>query len=317
MAARLKAAVSAWHDVFQVRDDELAERVRQERIDILFDLDAHAGRERLLVFARQPAPVQVTWAGYVGTTGLAAMDYLLADRWHAPEGTDAYYREKILRLPDGYVCFEPPAYAPEVAALPAVRNGFVTFGSFNQITKTNAQVISLWARVLERVPGSRLLLKYRGFDDPALQAAFVRMFADKGIASERLELQGKSAHSDLLATYQRVDIGLDTFPYSGGLTTCEALWMGVPVVTLPGATFAGRHSLSHLSNVGLTETISLSEQEYVNCAVRLASDLPHLATIRRTLRTKVASSPLCDAPRFAGNWSVQMRDIWRNECANR
>ena len=143
------------------------------------------------------------------------------------------------------------------------------------------------------------------------------MFADEGVAADHIELQGKSSHPNLLAEYQRVDIGLDTFPYSGGLTTCEALWMGVPVVTLPGETFAGRHSLSHLSNVGLTETVTSSEQEYVNCAVRLAGDLSHLADIRRTLRKQMASSPLCDAARFARNWGGQMRDIWRKACADR
>jgi predicted O-linked N-acetylglucosamine transferase (SPINDLY family) len=316
MTARIQAAV-VWHDVVQVRDDQLAERIRQDKIDILFDLDGHAGRERLLVFARKPAPLQVTWAGYVGTTGLAAMDYLLADRWHVPEGSESHYREKILRMPNGYVCFEPPAYAPDVSPLPAERNGFVTFGSFNQPTKTNRHVVSLWARVLKRVAGSKLLLKYRGFDDASIADRLHCMFADEGVGADRIELQGKSPHPNLLAEYQRVDIALDTFPYSGGLTTCEALWMGVPVVTLPGATFAGRHSLSHLSNVGLTEAVAGNEQEFVDCAVRLADDLSHLGALRRTLRPRMAASPLCDAARFARNWTERMRDIWRMACADR
>ena len=261
LTARIQASV-VWHDVVQVSNEQLATRIRRDGIDILIDLDAHSGRERLLVFARKPAPLQVTWAGYVGTTGLAAMDYLLADRWHVPVGTESHYSENILRMPDGYVCYQPPIYAPQVSPLPAENNGFVTFGSFNQPTKTNRDVISLWANVLKRVTRSRLLLKYRGFDDAAIRDRVLRMFAIEGIEAERIEMQGKSPHPNLLAEYQRVDIGLDTFPYSGGLTTCEALWMGVPVVTLPGATFAGRHSLSHLSNVGLTETVTSSEQEY-------------------------------------------------------
>jgi predicted O-linked N-acetylglucosamine transferase (SPINDLY family) len=177
--------------------------------------------------------------------------------------------------------------------------------------------VSLWARVLKRVAGSKLLLKYRGFDDASIADRLLRMFADEGVGVDRIELQGKSPHPNLLAEYQRVDIALDTFPYSGGLTTCEALWMGVPVVTLPGATFAGRHSLSHLSNVGLTETVTGSEQEFVDCAVRLAEDLSELAALRRTLRPRMAASPLCDAGRFARNWTERMRDVWRKACADR
>jgi predicted O-linked N-acetylglucosamine transferase (SPINDLY family) len=245
------------------------------------------------------------------------MDYLLADRWHVPEGMESHYSEKILRMPDGYVCYQPPSYAPDVSPLPAEKNGFVTFGSFNQPTKTNRDVISLWARVLKRVTGSRLLLKYRGYDDAAIRDRVLRMFAIEGIEAERIEMHGKSPHPNLLAEYQRVDIGLDTFPYSGGLTTCEALWMGVPVVTLPGATFAGRHSLSHLSNVGVTETVTSDEQEYLDCAACLAADLPRLAGIRRSLRQQMAGSPLCDAALFARNWAGQMRAIWREACANR
>jgi predicted O-linked N-acetylglucosamine transferase (SPINDLY family) len=143
------------------------------------------------------------------------------------------------------------------------------------------------------------------------------MFAAEGVAADRIEMQGKSPHADLLAEYRRVDVGLDTFPYSGGLTTCEALWMGIPVVTWPGQTFAGRHSLSHLSNVGLPETVTASQQEYVECAARLAEDLPRLATLRSRLRQQMASSPLCDASRFTRNWTVAMRELWRNVCANR
>jgi predicted O-linked N-acetylglucosamine transferase (SPINDLY family) len=317
MTARIQALAAEWHDVFHFRDEQLTARIRQDQIDILFDLDAHASGERLLVLARKPAPIQIAWAGYTGTTGLAAIDYLLADRWHVPEGADIHYREKVLRMSDGYICYYPPTYAPKVSTLPAERTGFVTFGSFNQPTKTNRQVVSLWAQVLKRVPQSRLLLKYRGFDDASIRDPLLRAFADEHVGADRIALQGKSPHLDLLAEYGRVDIGLDTFPYSGGLTTCEALWMGVPVVTLPGETFAGRHSLSHLSNVGLSETIAGSEDEYVERAAQLAADAPHLAALRSTLRQRMAASPLCDASRFARNWEQQMRSVWRKACGGR
>jgi predicted O-linked N-acetylglucosamine transferase (SPINDLY family) len=312
MTARIQASVSEWQDVFHVSEEQLAARIRKDQIDILFDLDGHSGRERLLVFARKPAPLQITWAGYVGTTGLAAIDYLLADRWHVPKDSEAFCREEVLRMPNGYVCYQPPSYSAEVAPLPAEQNGFVTFGSFNQPTKTNRHVVALWARVLKRVAGSRLLLKHRGFDDAAIREPILREFAAEGVDTARIELQGKSPHAALLAEYQRIDIGLDTFPYSGGLTTCEALWMGVPIVTLPGQTFAGRHSLSHLSNVGLTQTITASEQEYVDCAAALAGDLPRLAELRRALRQQMAASPLCDCRRFALDWSDLLTQAWHN-----
>jgi predicted O-linked N-acetylglucosamine transferase (SPINDLY family) len=315
MSALLRASSLAWYDIFQVPEQQLATRIRDDRIDILFDLDGHAGRERLLVFARKPAPVQVTWMGYVGTTGLEAIDCLLADRWHVPAGAEPHYCERVLRMPHGYVCYQPPRYAPDVSPLPAQQNGYVTFGSFNQPTKINPQVVALWSRLMNRVGGSRLLLKYRGFDDASVRNRFLAMFAAEGIAADRIEMQGKSPHGALLAEYRRVDIGLDTFPYSGGLTTCEALWMGVPVVTWPGETFAGRHSLSHLSNVGLPATVTSNQQEYLECTTGLADDLSRLAAVRRALRDQMASSPLCDASRYARDWADKMREVWRNACA--
>jgi predicted O-linked N-acetylglucosamine transferase (SPINDLY family) len=298
---RLEQASADWRDVPGLDDDALAEQVRADRIDVLVDLGGHTAGNRLLVFARRPAPVQVTWLGYVGTTGLSAMDYLIADRWEIPPGQEGHFREKVLRLPDGYLCYLPPDEAPAVGELPALRNGRVTFGSFNNPIKINPSVVVAWAEILRRVAGARLLLKYRGFDDPGTRDRYETLFADQGVTRDRLELHGWSPHRQHLEAYHRVDIALDPFPYSGGLTTCEALWMGVPVVTCPGETFASRHSLSHLSNAGLSGTVAKDMAEYVDLAIGLAANTGELARVRREQRERVARSPLCDCRRFAHN----------------
>lgn len=307
---RIRAAAAVWRDVRAWSDDQIAQAIRDDRIDILFDLSGHTRDNRLLVFARKPAPIQITWAGYVGTTGLRAMDYLLADRHEVPEGTERHYVERILRMPDGYISYEPPANAPEVSPLPAMHTGRITFGSFNNQAKLGMQTVATWARVLHRVPGSRLILKYYAMDNPAVCGRLREMFAGHGIEPHRVIFLGSTSHMQQLEQYREVDIALDPFPYGGGLTTLEALWMGVPVVTCPGETFAGRHSLSHLSNVGLTETIARDLDDYVALAESLAADLPALARVRSGLRQRVASSPLCDGERFARHFEQILRSVW-------
>ena len=309
VTGRLQSAAAQWRDVAGMSDQRLAEQVRADEIDILFDLAGHTARNRLLVFARKPAPIQITWAGYVGTTGLEAMDYILADRYEIPPEAEADYREKVLRMPDGYVCFAPPQHAPPVAPLPALKQGRVTFGCFNNPAKIGPRVIEVWARILHGLPQSRLVLKYRGMDAPSIAKELTAMFAGWGIAPERLEFLGLSPHVQTLAEYNRIDLALDPFPYNGGLTTLEALWMGVPVVTCPGETFAGRHSLTHLSNVGLTETIARDLDEYVALAVSLAGDLPRLAAMRAGLRERMAASPVCDGKRFADNLASLLNGV--------
>jgi predicted O-linked N-acetylglucosamine transferase (SPINDLY family) len=236
---------------------------------------------------------------------------LLADRYEVPEGTEHYYREQVLRMPEGYVCYDPPNYAPSVTPLPALGHGQATFGCFNNPAKITPRVIEVWARILRRLPEARLVLKFKGWDDRGVAQCFTEMFVAHAIDPDRLEFLGPSPHADLLAEYNRVDLALDPFPYSGGLTTCEALWMGVPVVTCPGETFASRHSLSHLSNVGLTETIARDWDEYVELAVSLAGDLPRLAALRAGLRQRMAASPLCDGKQFAANLSLLLQDVWK------
>lgn len=311
MTVRLQTAATLWRDVSGLSDEMLAESIRADRIEILFDLAGHTAGNRLLTLARKPAPIQITWLDYEGTTGLSAIDYILADRYEIPPEAEPWYREKVLRMPDGFVCYEPPTEAPAVTPLPALARGFVTFGSFNLPSKITPRTVAAWAKILHQLPRSRLVLKYRGLDDRTASQHFRDLFSRQGIAPERVDLLGWSPYAEFLTCYQEIDVALDPFPYTGGLTTCEALWMGVPVITLVGETFAGRHGLSHLSNVGLTQCIAKDVESYVNTAVDLASDLPNLAELRSTLRQRVAASPLCDGPRFARNFLAMLREVRR------
>ncbi|RQW85076.1 MAG: tetratricopeptide repeat protein, partial [Geobacter sp.] len=251
---RLRENADQWREIFGRRDDSVAGLIREDAIDILIDLSGHTARNRLLVFGRKPAPLQATWAGYVGTTGLSAIDYLISDPRETPEGTDHWYVESVMRLPDCYVCYSPPEYAPPVNTLPARRNGFITFGCFNNLAKINRPVMDLWIRLLQKLPDTRLLLATKALADPTISKQFRQSFDDGGV-SERVALSGPLPHPELLARYGEIDIALDPFPYSGGLTTLEGLWMGVPALTLGGDRFASRHSLSHLTAAGLPEFI--------------------------------------------------------------
>jgi protein O-GlcNAc transferase len=312
MTHRLRSDSTSWRDVGGFSAEGLARLVRSDSVDMLIDLSGHTQGNKLPAFAHRPAPVQLTWAGYVGTTGLDAIDVLIADRFHVPAEFDPLYVEDVLRMPNGYVCYEPPSYAPPVGALPALRGAGITFGSFSIPSKINDRVLETWSRILLAVPNSRLLLKYRGMDDRAIRKRIDAALGRHGVDASRVQLEGRSSHESLLARYNDIDIALDTFPYSGGLTTCESLWMGVPVVTWPGERFASRHSLSHLSNVGLTETIGRDRGEYETIAVELAKDCAHLSRMRGRLRDQMAASPLCDARRFARDFEGAMQSAWRS-----
>jgi predicted O-linked N-acetylglucosamine transferase (SPINDLY family) len=304
---RFRAASAEWRDVTRLDDERLADRIHADQIQILFDLAGHTAQNRMLMFARRPAPVQITWIGYEGTTGLSAMDYLLGDRHLVPPEAERFYCERVLRLPDSYVCYDPPAEAPPVGPLPAEQNaGRVTFGSFNNPAKLSRAVVAVWAELLRRVPDARLLLKYRGMDR---QSRIVHWFAEYGVDAGRIELSGWSPYGEYLEAYQQVDIALDPFPFNGGITTCDALWMGVPVVTCPGTTFASRHSLSHLATVDLMETVAPDTAAYVDLAAGLAEDLPRLARLRAGLRERMAQSPLCDGARLAENLLRLLRQL--------
>jgi predicted O-linked N-acetylglucosamine transferase (SPINDLY family) len=315
MTRELRAGCDHWRAVNGIADGALVAKIRSDRIDILVDLSGHTANNRLLAFARKPAPVQATWAGYVGTTGLSAMDYLITDARETPPRSDANYVERLALLPDCYVCYRPPSYAPDVGPLPARTNGYLTFGCFNNIAKINRSVIGLWTDLLRRIPDARLVLKTHQLSDPAICRRYAELFAAEGLNVSRLHLQGKSEHRALLDAYNTIDIALDPFPYSGGLTTLESLWMGVPVVTLGGDTFAARHSLTHLTAAGLTELIADGPDSYLRLAGELATNLPRLEALRSGLRARLAVSPLLDGLRFTRNLENAYREMWRSWCA--
>ncbi len=287
-------------------DEQLAELIRRDRIDILVDLTLHMAQNRMLVFARKPAPVQVTWLGYPGTTGLETMDYRLTDPYLDPPGeTDAFYTEKSLRLPHTFWCMDPEALGasemPGINPPPAERAGHVTFGCFNNFCKVNQPLLELWSRVLDAVPGSRMVL----LAPPGSRRQWVAR-----TLGERVDFVSRDSRRNYLRFYNRIDLGLDTLPYNGHTTSIDSLWMGVPVVTLLGRTVVGRAGFSQLSNVGLSELAATTADQFVELAAKLAADLPKLTELRRTLRERTRSSPLMDGERFARDIESAYRQMW-------
>ena len=313
---RLRKSAQVWRDVIALRDEELAACIRKDEIDILVDLTQHLAGNRLLTFARKPAPIQIAWVGYPGTTGLRTMDYRFTDAFMEPEGAPwSESVENAVRLPDSWFCFDPLEDYPAASALPASGEGYVTFGSLNNFCKMNDAVVELWARVLLAVEGSRLLLQCPegGPADRARQS-----FASRGVDPERVQLIARTAtREEFLEVFQRIDIALDPFPYNGGTTTCEALWMGIPVLTLPGSVIVSRIGLSILSSVGLPELVAHSAEDFVALAARLAGDLPRLAELRATLRERMKASAFMDGARFAMGVEQGYRKMWAVWCAGR
>lgn len=288
-----------FRDVALLDDAALASLIRHDEIDVLVDLSGHTAGSRLTVFASRPAPVQASWLGYFATTGLSVIDAVLLDEWHAPPGTESQFVERIIRLPGGRFCYTPVHFAPsEVAPPPCIAKGTVTFGCFNNTGKLNDGVLETWAQILAAVPDSRLILKWRTLQDAGMSDAIRAAFARLGIAPERIELRGASFHADLLKEYADVDIALDPFPFTGGLTSCEALWMGVPVVTWPQGRVVSRQTFAFLSAIGLPELAAKSREEYVRIAAGLAHDTARLQSLRRELRGYMCTSPLCDVAGF-------------------
>lgn len=304
--------VGHWRSLVNVPDAEAAELIRGDEIDILVDLAGHTNGNRLMVFARKPAPVQVTYLGYPGTTGLSAMDYRITDVLADPPGmTEEHHSEQLIRLPGCAWCYGPDSEALPGQSPAALRGG-VTFGSFNNLAKVNDRMLRLWARILEAVPGSRLLLKSAGFlSMDARQRAREVLLSKSGISEERLDFRGpEDSHESHLALYREMDIALDTFPYHGTTTTCEALWMGVPVVTLAGQSHVSRVGVSLLTNVGLPELVAESEDEYVRIAVELAGNAERLSSYRANLRDRMRGSQLLDAPSFTREIETAFRQMW-------
>jgi predicted O-linked N-acetylglucosamine transferase (SPINDLY family) len=308
----MRGYADLWRDCQLMDDDRLAGQIRADRIDILVDLTMHMGGNRLLLFAQKPAPVQVTWSAYPGTTGLEAIDYRLTDPYLDPPGQhDQNYSEKSIRLPDTFWCYDPLQVDLPFTELPALRQGHVTFGSMNNICKVNPEVLRMWSAVLEKVETSRMVI----LADPGeyLQG-MLAVLVKEGVDPRRVEFVPRRERREYLQLYNRLDIILDTFPYNGHTTTLDALWMGVPVVTRVGQRVVSRAGLCLLSNLGLGEMAAHGSEEFVTIAAALAADLPRLASLRATLRDRIAGSPLMDGARFARNVETAYRQMWRTWC---
>ena len=320
MARRFRALAREWHDVDMMNDKALAIKARELGIDILIDLGGYGESARMPACAYRLAPVQVKWVGMQNhSSGLAEMDWIITDRWETPPELEHVYSERPLRLPDGYVCYSPPPYAPDVVPLPALANGHITFGCFNNLAKVTPRVIATWCTILHRVPGVA-----DGAEDPAILRR-----TDSGTRAWRLCRTWHRSGADRTARrvgppgVHAASITTSTscwtrFPYSGGLTTCESLWMGVPTVAMPGEIFASRHSMSHLSNAGLADWVAPDiALPMSSLPWRRRPTSPALAALRSGLRARVKASPLCDAPRFGRNLGAALRFAWQDWCGPR
>ncbi|WP_310448007.1 tetratricopeptide repeat protein [Thiobacillus sp.] len=298
-------------------DETVVAMIRDDQIDILVDLAGHTDHNRLPVFARKPAPLQITYLGYPNTTGLRAMDYRITDAWADPPGmTEHLHTEKLVRLDKGFLCFAPPAESPDITPLPARERGYVTFGSFNVLTKVTPNMLALWAQILTKVPNSRLLIKNRQLTDQILQQRLLARFEAHGVGNERIDMQGLTSKGDHMASYGKVDIALDTYPYNGTTTTCDTLWMGIPVITRAGTSHVSRVGVSLLTRMGLSHLIADADQQYIDHAARLAADLNQLGELRRGLRDRFVRAGLTDGASFTLDFESVYTNLWNTACCD-
>jgi predicted O-linked N-acetylglucosamine transferase (SPINDLY family) len=314
LTERIKSHCYAWRQIDTLGDETVARQVRGDDIDILLDLSGHSSMNRLPLFAWKPAPVQASWLGYFATTGVAGIDYFIADQWSVPTGGESQFTEQIWRLPETRFSFTAPTSQVDVAPLPALQNGYITFACFNNLSKMTDQVVALWARILGELPDSRLFLKSLQLGGEAIQKEVAARFAAHGISEHRLQLEGFTSRADYLTAYHRVDIALDPFPYTGGATTAESLWMGVPVFTLRGDRLIARQGTGLLMNAGLSDWIAGSEEDYLHGVLGHARNLERLAALRAGLRAQVLASPLFDATRLATHLQTALRAMWVTWC---
>jgi protein O-GlcNAc transferase len=316
VAQRIAAAADASRDMSRANDQQLLQQIRQDQLDILLELSGQTQGNRLMALRQRAAPVQVTYIGYPNTTGVPTIDYRIVDSLTDPPGAERLATEKLIRLDPCFLCYTPPQNAPEPAPPPSAEQDFITFGSFNALKKITPGVVALWSRVLHEVPRSRLVIKAGGLESPRAREHLASLFKQQGIPEIRLDLLGKNdSKREHFEAYSALDIALDTFPYNGTTTTCEALWMGVPVITRVGGVHAARVGLSLLSAIGLRDLAADADDEFVDAAKRLAADAPRLRSLRESLRLRMSASPLCDAPRFARRFEAALRQVWRDWCA--
>lgn len=306
--------LDGWRSTIGVNDEQVYQTIRKDKIDILIDLAGHSAGNRLKVFTMKPAPIQASYLGYINTTGVQEIDYRFEDTWVSPEGAQQFYSEKLVFLPNSFTCYEPISPCPEVSETPAFKNGFITFGCFNNTNKLTPGTIRLWAQLLAKLPTAKLLLKSSHLNDKGTIERFRAQFLEHDINDEQLLFEGSSEIYQYLEAYSKVDIALDPFPHNGGTTSHDTIWMGVPMVSLEGNRYVSRFGVSILNNLGHPEWIASDETEYVNKAIVLASDVESLNSIRLGLREKMKASPLCDGETFTRNFEHTLRSLWKEFC---
>jgi protein O-GlcNAc transferase len=315
---RLKSHSIDWRTIVRMSDEEVEKQIIQDKIDILIDLSGHSGGNRLSLFTRKPAPIQINWMGHANTTGVSTMDYRITDHIADPPGVDNEpHSENLMRLPKGLYCYRFPEATPPISDLPSATGKGVVFGSFNNIVKLNVPVIKLWATLLKGVPNSRLLLKHQSFSCKTTRDQFLSIFDSFGVSSSQVEyLPRTTTLEGHLQLYNQIDIGLDPFPFNGATTTCEAMLMGVPVIVLRGQRHAARVGASLLSQIGMESLIAENESQYIEIATALANDRKYLSELRKLLREKMIASPLCDHKGFTNSMENLLRGAWVAWCAN-
>ncbi len=305
----IKKLAYSWYMTCGKNDNTVANRIKEDKIDILIDLAGHSAYNRLEVMAQKPAPIQASWLGYVNTTGLPVIDYRITDAIADPPGSEKFHSEKLVRLQNSFFCYAPPKDSPPVSALPAISAGHITFGSFNNLAKINSQVIPVWANILNQLPNANLLIIAAPFSDNFIKAHFTKLFLDQGIDRKKLNLLPTLPMQEYLELYNKVDIALDPFPHNGHTISCHTLWMGVPIITLRGDRYAGRMGASLMTRAGLSDLIAEDKKQYVNIAINLTKSIENLAKLRQGMRARLLASPICDAKQFACGFQDILRTM--------
>ena len=312
LTARIKPHFFQWQDISSLNNEQAAAKIHEDGIHILIDLSGHSANNRLPLFAYKPAPIQLSWLGFFASTGLSCMDYFVSDILSSPPETLSHFTEKVWLLPETRLCFSAPAahVTQDVSPLPALSNGYITFGCFQAFNKINDTVLSAWIKILHQIPDSKILFKNHQIKDEKVKHSFLRSFKKHNIRLDRIILEEGGSRSNYLSAYAHVDFMLDTFPYTGGTTTCEALWMGVPTLTLTGNTLIKKQGLSILTTAGLENWITYDEEQYIGKALAMANNIPYLAELRQRLREQTQASPLMDAARFADKFKNMLSEMW-------
>ena len=309
---KLKSHFTNWREIESQSNMDVINIIRKDKIHILIDLSGHSDKNRLPIFINKPAPIQATWISYPGTTGIPEIDYIIGDQFVTPENESKHFAEKIFRLPNMWLSFTPPDFDVKISELPAIKNRYITFGSFNHLSKINKKVIFLWSKILKSVPNSKIFLKTKQLNDIYLKKKIIDEFKKNGIDLNSIILEGGSPRNELLDSYNKVDIALDPFPYSGGVTSLEAIWMGVPVLTKKGFRFVSHTTESINHNSGMSDWVANNENDYVEKAIKFSDNLKLLTKINKNLRQTALKSPLFDSTVFAEQLNNAFWEMWNN-----